>query len=350
MINPVRKSLQFLMNAGYVGLWIATLLMVAAPWIPTSRLPLVQLLPVAAALLLLLHLLAIAYYVRRKWGRRIAAVACLVCGGIAVRQDVHLHWRGYTAEKGLSVLSYNVQTFNYRASRIDSVLQFIEPLHPDVICLQEFRNQRVAGGGRVEKYFANYLGMRHHVFVAHPARVQGLAIFSRYPIVQIDTLFLPEDESNSGFLATIRTPSGDIGIGNIHLTSFSLSRILKQQPDFRSRMTVVSRKAGKVVRRQEQHIDAVLDKLSSYPHPVIMAADMNSVSHTYNLQRLRSELSDSFSKAGNGIGWTYPFGSGYGIRIDYQLVSDDVTPLSHSVLKTDLSDHYPILGRYAIAR
>jgi endonuclease/exonuclease/phosphatase (EEP) superfamily protein YafD len=81
---------------------------------------------------------------------------------------------------------------------------------------------------------------------------------------------------------------------------------------------------------------------------VILAADLNTVPHTRIACQLTQKYTDSFSKKGRGLGWTFMLADRLGVRIDYLLSSNDLVVTRHQVIKETkgVSDHFPILGCY----
>lgn len=300
-------------------------------------------------MLLLGNTIALWIFRKRVRRRALAIVGILACVWI-IAGDIEwnpLDDPAALQPPHLTLLSYNVQTFSYKNTRIDSIAAALRAQKPDVICLQEFRNVKLKGKDeKTDSYFAKLLGMEHYKFVALPIHIQGVAIFSKYPIVEIDTLFMPEEEVNSGFLATVQMPQGKVGIANLHMSSFHLSKMLDSKQSWSEQVLAVGRKTSRVVKLQEANMNKVIHSLSDYGYPLVLAADMNAVPHTRTLSQLRGIMDDTFQDCGRGLGWSFPVVGPLGLRIDYQFHSKEIEALSLKVLPMQLSDHQPLVGKY----
>lgn len=343
------KHFFFLLSA-ILYLFLGLLMVVGffAPYVAVDVLFLAQFAPIAAMYLLPVHLVALGYFgwKSRRW-LPLPLVFLLMSLSVGMKD---YNWQSPTViqTQSLRVVSFNVRTFSYNLSNVDSVARLLQSLKPDVVCLQEFRNNQLKDSVRAAEYLAAALGLPHYRFALLPVHIQGGAIFSRYPIVAIDTLFMPLDEINSGILATLETPGGKAGIANVHLSSFRIEGTLKKYTRWQDKFRAVRDQAQTTLRLQQEKVEVILQKTSDYPHPMILAADMNAVAHTRITQQITRHFHDSFRLKGRGLGWSYPLFGGVGVRIDYQLVSEGWEVLEHRVVHSDISDHYPILGVYRL--
>lgn len=332
----------------YVLIGLLTVGGLLAPYFPVHVFPEIQFAPIFAVFLLPAHLIALFYLGRysRKW---IFISVLLMATSIWIGLEDY-NWQTKQSEQpnSLRVVSFNVRTFNYKLSNVDSVAHLLKTLNPDVVCLQEFRNNKLNDGQRAQEYLAEALGLPHHAFIRLPIHIQGGVIFSRYPIAQIDTLYLPTNEINSGILATIKTPQGLIGIANAHMSSYRLEGTIKAHKTWKSRIKAIWRQSSEVLQLQQQKTDAILSKTLSYEPPLILTVDMNSVAHTRITSQFKRKMFDSFNVAGDGFGWTFPLLGDIGLRIDYQFLSEEWEILEHRVIPSTISDHYPVLGVYRL--
>ena len=323
-----------------------TALGLSAPWLPVTSLPEAQLLAPLVPVFALLHLGFVLGFRRRARLWLVVSLAALAATGYVALRD--LAWRPQlppeTAQ--LSLVSYNVATFDYNPDNIEEVARLLAEVQPDVIALQEFRNQELANGRKALDFLAERLGMPHASFIHLPIHIHGTATFSRFPIIGVDTLFLPRREINSGILLTLDSPAGPIGVANMHLSSFNLGRILAADSTWQGRAWQFRRNAIRVLQLQQEKVDLVMTKTAGFPHPLILAGDLNATPHSRITRPFFARFRDSFASRGRGWGWSFPVWGPTGIRIDYQFYSAGLEPIAHQVIRSDISDHYPLLVRY----
>ena len=92
---------------------------------------------------------------------------------------------------------------------------------------------------------------------------------------------------------------------------------------------------------REQQVRKLENLISNSCHPVILCGDFNDPPSSYTYRQLASLLNDSFLEKGNGFGFTYA-GQLPLLRIDYAMVTEDVTVLDYHRYDDTYSDHYPI--------
>ncbi|MEO1449961.1 MAG: endonuclease/exonuclease/phosphatase family protein, partial [Bacteroidota bacterium] len=239
-------------------------------------------------------------------------------------------------------------TFQYDASNIDKVALLLNQEHPDVICLQEFRNHKLPDGSFALDHLANALGLPHYRFVHLPVHIHGAAIYSRYPIVQLDTLFMPAKEINSGILITVESPLGKVAVGNLHLSSFMVKKTWDEAEGVRAKLTALYKQARTTIALQHQKVGTVLEKTADFHYPLVLTGDMNAVPHSRISFRYRDRFQDAFLTGNNGLGWTFPILKITGLRIDYHYFSDPLTVTRFKILRSDISDHYPVVVDYML--
>ena len=348
MIKTIKRVFSLSTRLVYLLFWVWTLVSVFAPYLPLGNWAYLQLFPIGLTYFFVVHCLALGYYVWRKKPRSwvLLAVLGVIMSGVGVRKDV-----GWNRKEGenhnLKVLSYNVKYFRFRGKEVSKVNHLIRKQNADIICLQEFLNFDPENREiELLPIFADSLGMPHYGIVLRKHSRIGTAIFSKYPLVNLDTLFISKANNNTGVFATVQLPEGPLGIANIHLDSYSFSTLLRHRRSFRQNLSIIAQKASEVVPRQMTHLDKVFHQLDSYPHPIIFAGDMNSAPHTKVIRQFTSRYSDSFMVGGRGMGWTFPILGKLGMRIDYQFASEGIMIKEHEVLYEGNSDHYPILVSY----
>lgn len=350
-MNRNKNLFHFIIATFYAPVLALSFLGLAAPYISTSIFSWIQLIPNLFPALALFHFLAILLFIRKFKLLSLLAFLALLGSGWVISKDWKMGAEQEMAHEShsLKVLSYNVGTFDFKAENIDTSSELLKSLEPDVITLQEFRNHKLADGSYAIDYMSRALDMPYHRFVHLPVHIHGAVIYSRYPILDIDTLFMPRKEINSGILASIETPVGMVGVGNVHLSSFQIAQTYNETEGFFDKLIAIFRRARMVVKLQNDKVDQILSKTAKYPNPIIITGDMNATPHTRVNYLLSQKMNDSFREGGSGIGWSYPLlNKMLGLRIDHQYASSEFDVLEHKIVREGVSDHYPVIVTYRI--
>ena len=267
---------------------------------------------------------------------------------ISLRKEVSFSTYSDTSKTDFSVLSYNVQCFGYDKKKQAEILSYIKKKEADFVCLQEFldfrKNPHTTQISVQE--VAKTLGMPYYVFPSGTTHIIGVAFFSKYPILKIDTLFMDKIEPNSGILATVQTPKGKLGVGCLHLSSFSFRTLHEHIPDNTDYVFAAWKRWKKILNLQQQKVDKIKRITQKYPYPYLLAGDFNANPEGRIIAQFSANLDEAFQEKGRGFAWTYPISRLFGIKIDHQFHTHDLKVLECQVLKKNYSDHYPILTKY----
>jgi vancomycin resistance protein VanJ len=233
------------------------------------------------------------------------------------------------------VMSYNV---NSEIAGADAIVQEIDGFSPDIVFLVEH--------GSSEEIIT-LLRARYAT-----VRVEGQFIAAtRFPIA---SSFDPDKLHYSGRLRSprwleevIETPLGPIAFFGVHpasprqgfyaLRGNGLKReILSGQGFPEDSEDAVADNSG----LRAMQIADVADAAQKETHPVVIAGDTNLPSLSWVLHRYLSRYQDGFSKAGWGLGYTFPVGKRPAwMRIDRILASDELRFVGFQVGRSRASDH-----------
>lgn len=344
-MGRIKKLVFGIMVLLFIALLLVSLAAILTPYIPVTWMPGIQVLPMIMPILTGLVLIFTVYFFRQKQVKWLATgiIALIGCGWVLSKEIRPLPVEELE-EPNLHVISYNVATFRFDASNAQRIANYLRSRNPDVIALQEFRNQDMGNGQRALKFLARALDMPYYRFEHRRENIHGVVIFSKFPIEKVDILYMPAGEINSGVIATLQTPKGPLGVGSVHLSSYRLSSLIR--PDIVYNKREFARdfydRTEEVLPMQQEKIDLILAGAEAYPHPLIIAGDFNAIPNSRIIHQIASQYQDSFMKVGSGLGWTYPLLGPLGIRIDYQFSTEEITPITHRVLRTEYSDHFPI--------
>ena len=178
----------------------------------------------------------------------------------------------------------------------------------------------------------------------------GLAIFSKFPIINKGSLAFKNDKSNHCMWSDIVCESDTLRVFNTHLGSIRFNysdykiiggkgRPIRPYHDIPKQDIFSRLKIG--FSKRTQQLKELIPLLEKSPYKRILCSDLNDtpISYAYNL--LSNQFIDSFTKSGFGIGGTYigkiPF-----LRIDYIWHDKSLDSFNFKTHQNQLSDHKAI--------
>ncbi|MCI4670653.1 MAG: endonuclease/exonuclease/phosphatase family protein [Bacteroidia bacterium] len=334
----------------YIIPLLASILGVLAPYLPVGFLTFAQMIPPSLSLLSLINLLFFLFFITRsiRWGI-VSAIAMGLTLWTASQEVKPFSKAGEEpTHSHLKVVSLNVAGFAFEADNVDKVASLLKEIDADVITLQEFRYHKLDKAQFALGHIAKALQIDYFRFDHRPGNLHGAATFSKYPIVQVDTLFMSRGQINTGIISTIESPIGKVGVANIHLTSYGIKPKLIKDKSYWEKAKELYKHGIKVVKDQQDKVDQVLEKTKSYPYPLVVAGDLNAAPHSRIVHHFRKRFQDSFIEQGAGSGFTYPIWGPYGLRIDYQFAGEELQIHSHEIVRKPVSDHYPVVVCYSL--
>lgn len=306
----------------------------------------------AIPFLLLINLVLLVLYFIRK--RRLAVLPLLALGLGYPYVTASVVFRS-PAEKppsSFSMLSYNVRVFNLYAHLRPSkgrrpMVDWLVQTEADVKCLQEFYND---DSSQVLNTTQALLEQgKYHSYV-HPSLVNrigaefGLAIFSRFPILERGEVTTEDDSLQYAIFANLQTPSGPVRVYNVHLQSMSIDEnTLGDQEEYPS----IARKLKNGFTARARQVDHLLAHIQDSPYPVVVGGDFNDIPYSYSYFTLRGHLDNAFEAAGRGFGFSYN-GKLFFLRIDNQFFSKTLKAERFTTYRdVSFSDHFPIKAEYS---
>lgn len=267
-------------------------------------------------------------------------------------------------ENGIKVMSYNVRLFdlyNWRGepgkTTRASIFELIYSESPDILCIQEYYS-----GSRMKADFADSISLkcgykyRNIEFISKGTGILpfGLAIFSRYPVVNTMKLDFPNSKVNFCHGCDVKIGKDTIRVLNLHLESVKFGKEdynfvgeIANLPQNNDKLTKVSRaifgKMKNAYQKRAPQIETVVGFVKKSPYPVILTADFNDTPVSYCYRRMSNELDDAFADAGKGFGQTYSFALPL-LRIDYLFHSESLRVTDLKTINKNFSDHYPLIA------
>ena len=246
-----------------------------------------------------------------------------------------------TDDRHFRIMTFNVHRFTKEDDACVQTIGVVKENMPNVICFQEFAAMpgkvNVYDSLRRQGYNYNYSHVRKN------KQPRGTSIFSKYPIIKAGNI-----DSTRCIYVDVKTSSDTIRIYNIHLSSYRLDEEDRNEID-RIKHGDMTEKSKKTLHKfkttagkHQQETDILLKHIANSSYKTIMCGDFNDTPASYVYQKMKDIYTDSYVAKGKGLSTTYN-GIFPAFRIDYILHHNDFVTDSYRRIKTNISDHYPIL-------
>ena len=262
------------------------------------------------------------------------------------------------SEPGMvKLMTYNVWNF-CRSNNIyvepclrDSILDVTQKEKPDILCFQEF----ALGKGSKDTDIRN-IGTQFQLkyysyakYLKYPRDVSGLVTFSHYPILHYDSL---KNGSRLTYaqISDILIRNRVVRIINVQLSSNRLNAsdslyVIDQKLDNsmikNTKELFLTRLKNAYIERETQ-IKRICKIIKFSPYPVVLVGDFNDTPVSYVYHQASKLLTDAYRESGCGFCNTYCGKKAPAFRIDYVLYDKMMKSSNFRVIKSQLSDHYPM--------
>jgi endonuclease/exonuclease/phosphatase (EEP) superfamily protein YafD len=221
------------------------------------------------------------------------------------------------------VVTYNA---GEGGTSVDQVCDFINRSRPNVVVLNEWRD---AAADLLPRLGTDW----------HAAENQGVCVFSRFPIKQVEKLGPNQFRKHwraPALSCELETPAGPIWVVGVHLDTprEGLSEIRRAKWRAGPEMELML-----ADRRHESDLASQMARAQE--GPAIVAGDFNMPVDSDIYQQYWSGWQNAFSAAGLGYGHT-KFTRLFGVRIDHVLANDQWRVLSAKVCPNMGGDHHPL--------
>ena len=292
--------------------------------------------------------------------------------------DRHFQFRGIekpeVCTNCLKVMSYNAKAFNiYRDDQISLNRQFIHFLQnekPDILCIQEYSYDNTGKSGfNSTQAIIDALNVKdnektHKIMLPYRNKLGyqfGMAVFSKYRIVDGGFVETSDSSSNKSMYVDIRFNGDTLRIYNIHLASMHLDsadyatgKALwagSYDSTFNNKAQTLSNKISAAYVARQRQARAIRAHIDECPYPVILCGDFNDSPASFSYNKIMHGLRDSFRSSGKGTGTTYIGGNFPAYRIDYIAHDKQYNDFQYTVCKDlAVSDHYPIYTYISIVK
>jgi endonuclease/exonuclease/phosphatase family metal-dependent hydrolase len=235
----------------------------------------------------------------------------------------------------VTILQWNV----WFREQADNVMALIQETDADILCLQELTEDSTNNPGRNIPDELSKLGYSsfYQRTLKRPGYTMGNGIFSKFPIANTRHVYVQHEDPNSTDYSkenriyvevTVSVGGVELVVGTVHLSyspSFSYSKAKELESD--------------------QLIEAVSSNTSRY----VLTGDLNALPDSKTVAKLERILKIAGPDYEVATWTTKPFSydgfeaKGLNWRLDYVFTTPDVKVTDSKTLKTEVSDHLPIL-------
>jgi len=353
---------RFILWLNYAAV-ITLLIGYLAPMVDPRTLWIIAFFGLAYPPVLLINIIFIVYWLFRKNAWALLSLIGILVGWKVLNNNIGFRTSATevfsTDSTHLRVMTYNVHDFKKYGEKNDvstkhEILEIISHEQPDVIGIEEFYSRargQYAMRDSIKKILGN--GECHCVpFYGSENDGIGMAIFSKYPIVNKGIIWLKDydhQDLNQCLFADLKKNGKIFRFYAVHLQSIRLDpedyRYLslisaKGKTDVTGSRRIGSKLKKAYLKRSEQ-VTRVKEHAAQCPYPYIITGDFNDTPSSYAVNQMAAGLKNAFREKGSGLGRTYN-GNFPNYQIDYIMASYQFNVQTYGVIRKKLSDHYPV--------
>ena len=256
-------------------------------------------------------------------------------------------------------MSYNVRLFDlynwfHNQETRGEIFKFLTTESPGIVCFQEYFTS-----DKKEDHFSNNDTLKKIIPAAYSniaystslygSSHWGIATFSKYPIINKETVHFQERGGNIFTYSDIKIGNDTIRVYNTHLESIRFRKDdykfienlgETEQDEIKGSLSIIRRLKRAFIKRAMQ-VRVLHEHILHSPYPSVLCGDFNDTPSSYTYSVLCSGMNDSFRESGSGFGKTY-IGAFPSFRIDYILHDETLKSTGYRTHREKLSDHFAI--------
>lgn len=316
---------------------LATVLLISylLPFISPKNIPVLAILSLFVPTLIILNLFFIIYWILKLKKHFIMSAFILVVGWFFSNTPYKFTENKSSLNDDLKVMSYNVRMFNHwkwidDQNIPEKINAFVSEKSPDILLFQEYYT--------LEKQL--FLYPYKYIKTKDDKDKIGLAIYSKFPIIQKGSLDL-KNTSNNIIFADIVRKKDTIRVYNLHLQSFELNTSQENFGQENSEKLIERLKNR--FKKQAEQTEVFTAHEKQWTGKKVVAGDFNNTSYSWVYNQILKDKKDSFIEAGIGFGKSFNYW--FPMRIDFILTDKNAIVNQFSSFSEKNSDHFPILAR-----
>jgi vancomycin resistance protein VanJ len=316
---------------------IATVLLLSflLPYISPKTIPVFAILSLFVPFLIIINLAFALYWLVQLKKQFLLSSIILAIGWLFSTPFYKMTENNSSLNDDVKVMSYNVRMFNHwrwiEDDNISKKIQtFITEQEPDIILFQEYYN--------LEKQQFKY--PYKYIKTKNKQDKIGLAIYSKFPIINKGSLNL-EHTSNNIIFADVIRKKDTIRVYNLHLQSLQLNTSKENFGQADSEKLVARLKER--FKKQAEQTEIFLAHEKGFKGKKIVAGDFNNTCYSWVYNQISKDKKDAFVEAGSGFGKTFNYW--FPMRIDFIFTDENAVINQFNSFSEKNSDHFPILTR-----
>lgn len=321
----------------FVNTIVATVLLLSylLPFISPKTVPAFAVFSLLVPILIITNGLFVLYWLIKLKKQFFLSVVVLGLGWLTSSPFYKFSSTTTVLNDDVKVMSYNVRMFNhYQWSKDSTITQkaidFIAEKNPDIIAIQEFYAS--------EKISFSY--PYRYIKTKSKTNKFGLAIYSKFPIVNSGSLNFKHSANNAIFVDILKEKD-TVRVYNLHLESLKINPN-KENFGEKDSERLFKRMANSF-KKQALQTELFLTHEQTWKGKKIICGDFNNTAYSWVYRQISKNKKDAFVIAGKGLGksFNYPFP----VRIDFILTDKNMAIHQFKTYNVKYSDHFPILAR-----
>ncbi len=232
-------------------------------------------------------------------------------------------------------MSYNVRMFNHwkwidDQNIPEKISAFVLEQSPDILLFQEYYT--------LEKQ--TFLYPYKYIRTKSQKAKIGLAIYSKFPIINQGSLDLKNTANNIIFVDIVRKKD-TIRVYNLHLQSLKLNTSKENFGTENSEKLIARLKER--FKKQAEQTEVFMAHEKQWKGKKIVAGDFNNTSYSWVYNQILEDKKDTFIEAGKGFGKSFNYW--FPMRIDFILTDKNAIVNKFTSFSEKNSDHFPILSK-----
>lgn len=349
-MKKIFRKTMFLLNLIFSGI---LLISYTASLVSPEKVIFLAFFALAYPYLLLANLIFAGYWILKKH-RNFWMPILVICIGFGHVQNFIQFGRGKSTKEPVSsirLMTYNVRAFDkYEWSKDketpEKMIDLLQQTNADIFCFQEFYHTK-EGILNLD----NLKKITRCKYVHLGVRANGVALFSKHPIVKTGEIQFENTNWCNAIYADIQKDDQIVRIYNLHLESnrmggrnyafINKNHFKADEMEMAEIKDIYSRLKQAFVRRAKQ-AQVIRKHVEASPYASIVCGDFNDTAHSYAYHKIKGDFVDCFQEQGIGIGTTYS-GDFPSFRIDFVLHDKKMQCSNYQRIKKEYSDHFPIL-------